>query len=239
MPGIEARPRLPFPINPLAARPRVAAREAAETAALLWGIRGRAEPLSGERDANFLIEDDEGERFVLKVGAAAESVVRFALQDELVRHARKRDPGLLLPAALPTPAGDQAVTRRFGPDECPVRLFPYFDGVPLSTFRRRPAALLASVGRLVGRLQRALAGFDHPGLEVQEIPWAPGQASNVIEAASQVLGEGETGRLYRRVAAWVGAELSALMTLPSAALQNDANDDNSDNDNTLTNGSSQ
>lgn len=217
---------LPFRIDPLATRPRVNSREAAEAARELWGIEAAAKRLPGERDCNFLLRDTRGHRFVLKISSASELPERLALQHGLIGHARERDPRLRLPEAVPLDTADYVVTRRFGPREYPVRLFRYREGVPLSTFRRRPPALLDSVGRLVGRIQRALDGFDHPGLDHHEIPWAPPRAASVIAAASEPLGEGENAALYRRVADSVSDDLPRLSALPAAALHNDANDDN-------------
>ena len=218
--------RLPFPINPLAARPQVSAGEAAAVARQLWGVESRATPLPGERDRNFLLRDEQGRKFVLKISGGAEDPCRLDLQHRLIQHARERDPTLRLPEILSVRSGAALAVHRFGDAEHPVRLFRYAEGVPLSTFRRRPPALLESIGRLLGRLQSALAGFDHPGLDVQEIPWAPAHAASVIAAASEILGQDDAGRLYRRIADSVLEDLPRLLSLPAAALHNDANDDN-------------
>ena len=118
------------------------------------------------------------------------------------------------------------MSRRFGGAEHRVRLFRYLEGVPLSRIRRRPPALLDAVGALAGRLQRALAGFSHPGLEEQAIPWAPRHAATVIEAAAAVVPDPGRRALYEKTAAWVLPELPGLLALPAVAIHNDANDDN-------------
>ena len=217
---------LPFPIDPLRHRPRVAAPEAAAAAEELWGLKVRATPLPGERDANFLLEDDSGARFVLKVSSASERPERLGLQHALMAHARERDPALRLPEAVPTTTGAAPGWRDFGGRGHRLRLFRYLEGVPLSTFRRRPHALLASVGGLVGRVQRALDGFDDPELDVQELPWAPAHAPVLIAAASEVLREENGYRSYRNVADAIRDALPDLLALPAGALHNDANDDN-------------
>ena len=217
---------LPFPIDPLRHRPRVAVREAAAAADALWGLKVRATPLPGERDANFLLEDDAGARFVLKVSSASERPERLGLQHGLIARARERDPALRLPEAVPTTAGALPGWRDFGGRGHRVRLFRYLEGLPLSAFRRRPHALLESVGGLVGRVQRALDGFDDPELDVQEIPWAPAHAPAVIGAASEILREEDNSGLYRNVVDSIRDALPDLLALPAGALHNDANDDN-------------
>ena len=217
---------LPFPIDPLRHRPRVAVREAAAAADALWGLKVRATPLPGERDANFLLEDDSSERFVLKISSASERPERLGLQHALIARARERDPALRLPEAVPTTAGALPGWRDFGGRGHRVRLFRYLEGLPLSAFRCRPHALLESVGGLVGRVQRALDGFDDPELDVQEIPWAPAHAPAVIAAASGILREEDNSGIYRNVADSIRDALPDLLALPAGALHNDANDDN-------------
>ena len=225
MTGIATAAPLPFPLNPLAGRPRVDAAEAADIVRRRWGMGVAVEPLPGERDRNFLVTGPDGARFVLKISSRSEPAERVELQEELIRCVRERDPTLRLPEAVPLADGRTGLSQPCGADACAVRLFRYTQGVPLSGFRRRPPALLESVGRLAGRLQRALDGFDHPGLDRQEIPWAPRHAPGVIAAADTVLPGGRK-RLYRRVADSVEADLQRLLALPAVALHNDANDDN-------------
>ena len=217
---------LPFSIDPLRHRPRIAAREAAAITGELWGLKAHATSLPGERDANFLLEGDSGERFVLKVSGASERPERLGLQHALIAQARERDPALRLPEAVPTATGELRAMRDFGGRGHRVRLFRYLEGLPLSAFRRRPRPLLESVGGLVGRVQRALDGFDHPELDVQEIPWAPAHAPAVIAAASEILAEEDGFGTYRAVADAVREHLPDLLALPAGALHNDANDDN-------------
>lgn len=217
---------LPFPIDPLRHRPQVGVHEAAAAASELWGLTARANPLPGERDANFLLEDDSGERFVLKISSASERPERLGLQHGLIARVRERDPALRLPEAVPTTTGALPGWRDFGGREHQVRLFRYLEGLPLSAFRRRPRALLESVGGLAGRVQRALDGFDDPELDVHEIPWAPAHAPAVIAAALGVLREEDTFATYQRVADAVRDDLTDLLALPSGALHNDLNDDN-------------
>lgn len=227
---------LPVFPDPVSGRPEVSREEAAALAAEHWGISGEAAPLAGERDRNFLLrgEADGERRFVLKVSPAGEPAARLDMLRAVVEHTRKADAGLRIPEALPTLAGENGAEFRVAGRKHRARLLTYLDGTPLSRIRRRPPALLAAAGGLLGRLQNALADFDHPGLEEQEIPWAPRNAEAVIEAGVAALSEtaddsAEAGRradLYERTLREVRPSLPALLSLPSGALHNDANDDN-------------
>lgn len=218
---------LPF-ADPVAGRPAVSPAEAEVLARQHWGIAGRASPLAGERDRNFVLEEAGGRRFVLKVSTAGETAERLDMHHALVQQVTARAPEIRLPQGIPTVAGEPRTTAEFGGEPHHVRLFPYLEGRTLSRTRARPRALLRAVGALLGRLQRTLADFDHPGLDRQEIPWAPRNAEAVIRAAAAVFREsgGERADLYLRVADRLLPRLPDLLALPSGALHNDANDDN-------------
>ena len=217
---------LPFPIDPLTTRPDIGAAEAAGVGRDGFRIEADASPLPGERDRNFLLRKSGGKRFVLKISNASERDARLELQRRLVLHARARDPALRLPEVVPAANGADRILRSFGGREHRVRLFRYLEGTPLSEFRRRPPALLDAIGRLAGRLRRALRGFEHPALDLQEIPWAPRHAGAVIGAAAAIVPEPDRRRVYRTVAAEVLPDLPRLLALPAAAIHNDLNDDN-------------
>lgn len=214
--------------DPLAGRPVVSTGEAEALAEEHWGVAGTAAPLAGERDRNFLIEDARKQRFVLKVSTAGEEPERLDMHHALVQHVAARAPGIRLPTATPTLGGAARVSVRFDGAAHLVRLFPYLEGRPLSGVPNRPKTLLDAAGRLLGRLQRALADFDHPGLDRQDLPWAPRSAPTVIEAAAAVFREDRDERadLYLRVVDRLLPRLAELLALPAGALHNDANDDN-------------
>ena len=137
---------LPFPIDPLRYRPRVAPSEAAGAAGELWGLQARATPLSGERDANFLLEDRSGDRFVLKVSSASERPERLGLQHDLITRTRERDPALRLPEAVPTRIRCVAGTTRFRRTRAPGSPVPLPRG-PAALRLPAASALLAGIGR--------------------------------------------------------------------------------------------
>lgn len=224
-----------FP-DPVSGRPEVSPEEAAALAAEHWGIAGEAEPLAGERDRNFLVRDsaEGGRRLVLKISTAGETAARLDMQRAAVAQVRRADAALRIPEAVPTLGGQPEAAARIAGRGHRMRLLTYLDGTPLSRIPRRPPVLLAAVGGLLGRLQNALGDFDHPGLDEQEIPWAPRNAEAVIETGAAALSEaagasaeaGERADLYRRLFRRVRGRLPALLSLPSGALHNDANDDN-------------
>ena len=77
--------------------------------------------------------------------------------------------------------------------------------------------MLASLGRTVARVDRALAGFEHPAL--------PGRLSWNMLAAGDLLADatGDAAAVLERFAAEI---LPRLRALPAQAIHNDANEHN-------------
>jgi len=136
--------------------------EAAEIARTVFGVSGEVRRLSGERDANFLID---GERpvvlkFVNDVEPDAEALMQVAALEHLAAATDPRVP-------VPVPDLDgrllSHLTARSG---APVRArcYTYLPGrsavsLPIDDRSRR------AVGRTAGRLTRALSGFSHPAAD--------------------------------------------------------------------------
>ena len=154
----------PPPSASLIYHPRPGFTEAAARVLLAshFGIDGVLTPLDSERDQNFHVRAPHGE-FTLKIVNAAEPASAMAFQTTLLRHAAAVDPALPLPRVVPLVDG-----REFGDVEGPtgerhpVRLVTYLPGTPLALVAQTPETL-RGLGRVLGRLDRALASFGHPG----------------------------------------------------------------------------
>ncbi len=133
---------------------------AGESAALLaehWGLSGRLDPLTSERDLNWRVTTDTG-RFVLKFANRLEDPQITRFQNLALRHVAARDPGLSVPRVVPTRAGATDVPL---PDGSLMRLLTYVEGRPMH-LAPPSAALRHGVGVMAARLTRALEGFSHP-----------------------------------------------------------------------------
>ncbi|MEW2121842.1 hypothetical protein AB0945_43380 [Streptomyces sp. NPDC005474] len=68
-----------------------------------WGITGRLTDLGSTQDQVMLVEDDsDGRRYVLKAMLAEGSAEAVHAEHLAVHHFRSRDPGLVVPEAVPT-----------------------------------------------------------------------------------------------------------------------------------------
>jgi Ser/Thr protein kinase RdoA (MazF antagonist) len=128
----------------------------------VFGVAGRAERLSGERDQNFRLQADDGAAFLLKISNSAEAAAVTDLQTRALLHMAAADPTLPTPRIRPTREGAAEHAWRT-PDgrTCVVRLFSFLKGAPLHQAPTSPA-LLSAVGQALARVDLALDGFAHP-----------------------------------------------------------------------------
>lgn len=127
-----------------------------------FGIRGRAERLTGERDENFWIRTEVGSGYVLKVANAAEPPEVTDLQIAALQHVERIDPSL--PCARVRPCKDGRTQARFVDENSAARtvvLYSFLPGKPLLHAHRSPPQR-AACGRLLARLGHALRDFEHP-----------------------------------------------------------------------------
>ncbi len=211
-------------MEPLAHAPAFSPRQAERLAADLFAVRGCASPLASERDQNFLLQLDDGQRRVLKVANALESRELLQAQNEAM--ARVADSASLCPRALPGRDGESIAETRVNGSRHWVRLVTYIPGAPLGSLRRQPDGLLADLGRAVGVMGRALAGFDHPALH-REFHWDLAAAPALIEASLNRVGDPGLRRRVGEIAdAWENCAAARTATLRRRVIHNDINDHN-------------
>ncbi len=156
---------------------------AEEIARELYGLEAAATELHGERDLNFRLDSGSG-RFVLKLHHPDADPGALSLEDAVLE--RLRDvPGVPHLVGSGTAGG-----RR-------VRLLSWLDGEPWAD----APGDMASLGALVARVDRALAGFTHPAMK-RPLRW------NLLEAGA------------------LGVEIPDLAGLPHQVIHNDANEHN-------------
>ncbi|MGO4840685.1 phosphotransferase, partial [Rhizobiaceae sp. 2RAB30] len=127
-----------------------------------FGLSGAASPLDSERDQNFRLAVGD-EAWILKIVNASEPAVESAFQTALLDHLARTAPDLAVPRLRKTLGGAVLgeVAGSAG-ERHAVRLVSWLQGRPLAETTRGPA-LFESLGAMLGRLDRALQGFIHPG----------------------------------------------------------------------------
>ena len=187
-----------------------------------YGLEAQFSPLSGERDANFLVTPREGPRAMLKISHPLESPLVADFQTQALRHLAHSDPSLPVQRLLPTRDGADAVLLPCAGGQTRVmRLFSYLEGLPMPQ-APRSAAQRASVAQALARLDRALSGLQHPASRLA-LPWdiqyahrARGLLRHVPDPARRALAE-------RALDAFESQALPRLAGLRRQAIHNDFN----------------
>ena len=204
-------------------KPAFTMQEARRLLARDYGMEGTLKELVSERDQNFLVELDTG-KYVLKIANAVEDREFLALQNAVMKHVARVDPGLGLQRVISSSAREDIVTWEQGGSCHAVRLLTYLPGDLYSAAGSSPQ-LLESLGDFMGRLSLALRGFGHPAAFRPGFLWNLDEAIAAKAWLADILPERRdlVARIFARYEARV---LPRLHQLRSAVLHQDANDNN-------------
>jgi 4-aminobutyrate aminotransferase-like enzyme/Ser/Thr protein kinase RdoA (MazF antagonist) len=202
------------------------ATDAVHLARRLYGLEAEAQPLPGEFDDNFRVSCPDGRVFVLKAMHPAREGGLVELQCAALRHFAERGPHLPLPRVVPTLRGD-LMTAVPGPDGTPrfVWMLTWLSGKPLAKARPRSPGLLAGLGRFLGEMDAALAGFEHPEAH-RDFKWDLSRASWIRGALGHVKDAARRALVERTLARYESAVVPALPRLRRGVIHGDANDHN-------------
>ena len=152
VPGVE-----PLTTDP----PALDARRAAAIATEHFGKRGTAAELGGERDRNFRIDTEEGDRYVLKVYNRTDDEGTIDFRTQAIRHVHDTDFDLPVMEIVPTVDGEPWASVTVDDETHLVQLFTFVTGRSAS-FEALDDDALSAYGASVARMGRALRGFFHP-----------------------------------------------------------------------------
>lgn len=144
------------------AAPSLSMTEAAALAERLYGIRGTATPLGGERDQNCTIETADGKRYVLKISNLSEPVSVVDFQIAALEHVAHTAPGLPVPRVVRTLEGKTRGQTTLAGGPAFVRMLTYLDGMQIRE-TPRTAGQRRAMGATLAGLDLALRDFSHPG----------------------------------------------------------------------------
>ena len=191
-----------------------------------YGVDAVPSPLPSERDQNFLMIADGGDRYVLKISNAGERPDVLDLQNAALLHLAGAAPEVGLPRVRFSASGQGVVTVPDAQGRAhQARLLTWVPGRVLAGVRPHTPDLLRSLGRLLGTVDSALATFAHPSAE-RDLKWDPRRAGWTREYFTFIEDPGRRG-LVERLFAWSQDELSRLAPgLRQGVIYNDANDYN-------------
>ena len=172
--------------------PDFSREQAGRLASEHFGLAGELSRLDSERDQNFRLVSDAGE-WTLKIVNASEPAVESEFQAALLEHLGAVAPQLALPRLRKAASGAAlaTVTTAAGARHA-LRMVSWLPGRPLAE-SERTSEVLHSLGRMLGRMDRALQGFIHPGAlrmldwDVRRAGQSRARLHHVADAADRAL----------------------------------------------------
>ena len=195
--------------------PTFSIEDATQLMQKLYNLHGIAKALPSERDQNFLLQTEDGERYVLKIANATEERALLEAQNQVLAHLAKSIS--FCPRVVPTGSGDEiAMVRASSGAQHFVRLVTYLDGVPLGDVKHHSDGLLYDLGYKIGKLTKALTGFDHPALH-RDFHWDLAKGPGTVRKNGKRIRDAALRDAVLRLASAFD-ELTALFGLASMRL---------------------
>ncbi len=191
----------------------------------LYGIRASATPLPSERDQNFLLATESGEKFVFKIANALEDRALLEAQNQVMTRLATRL--CFCPRIVPTPSGEpmSRIESPMGATNF-VRLVTYLPGVPLADVNQHSPELLRSLGQRLGQLDRELAQFEHPAIH-RDFHWDLANGLRVIREHGTLIADTRLRELVYQCARDFERDVCPFLPkLRRSVIHNDANDYN-------------
>ena len=149
---------------------KITVRQAEDITEELYGIRGKATALPGERDFNFRISA-EGKRYLLKVSRPDARQDFLEFQQQLLQQVAASGTNVRSPVPFPDLRGNPISETRDEKGQIrKVRLLSWIEGRLWSEVNPVSNRMLSSLGEEAARLTLALQGFEHP-LAEREFEW--------------------------------------------------------------------
>ncbi|MFQ5570657.1 MAG: aminotransferase class III-fold pyridoxal phosphate-dependent enzyme [Rhodothermales bacterium] len=209
-------------------RPRFSEHEARGLAQDVFGIRAVSmRSLPSDRDQNFHVTSEEDREFVLKIASAAERKEVLDVQNQAMARIAAHSRTVMCPRVCATVSGEKiAPVEGAGGAIHLARMLTYLPGVPLALVRPHTPALIRSLGRLLGTLDRVLEGFDHPAVH-RTFEWDLKHVRDVVNRRKSHVALPERRALVERFLDRFEAEVvPVLPELRTSVIHNDANNYN-------------
>lgn len=205
--------------------PAVTATQAEAIAAGHFALPASAAALGSQQDANFLLRRPSGEPVgVLKIANPAFSRIELEAQDAAAAFIAEAED--IRTARNVADSSDVQVSRIADVDGLLARVITYLPGGTLSGDGYLRPAQVAALGDLAGRACRALAGFDHPGVD-RVLQWDLRHATRTVEVLAGHIADGHRRQTVESAAAAAWQAVSPYAAdLPVQVIHGDITGDN-------------
>ena len=148
--------------------PDLPVKAVAQAVEAQFDLAGEYAPLVSERDQNFLLGVAGGDRFVVKVTSALEDPIATDFQIGALLHL-ERTGVLNVPRVIHTTSGESSGEIERDGASHRLRVVSWVSGTPLESCELE-VQCVADFGTALADLDRALAGYSHPG-ETPKLLW--------------------------------------------------------------------
>ncbi|AQT79859.1 4-aminobutyrate aminotransferase [Mycolicibacterium litorale] len=208
--------------------PAITAAQARDIAKRHFGVDADALPLGSQQDANFLLRGSGGGPIgVLKIANPVFSRTELEAQDAAAAHICQSESGVRTATNVRLPGTpDIAEVRGDNGAVLYARIISYLSGGTMTGDQYLSPTRAAALGTLAGRTARALAGFEHPGVD-RILQWDLRYAQRTVEVLAPHVSDMPRRDAVEAAAnaAWrVVADLAE--DLPIQVIHGDITDDN-------------
>jgi len=189
-----------------------------------YEIAGTCRLLPGEYDLNVRVDAVAGS-WLLKIMRPGCDPAFVDMQCRALERLAERAPELPLQRVVPARDGALTTVLADADGERLVWLLTFLPGRAMASVRPHPPALLEGIGEALGRLDAALAGFEHPALD-RELKWNLCQAAWILPHLKLIHDPRQRDWLARIMDRFTDRVAPRLGCLRRGAIYGDANDYN-------------
>ena len=191
-----------------------------------YSLEGDLDRLPGDCDLNYKLSTKEGETYVCKLTHGSCDRELLSAQNEAMELLNQSDLAAI-PHVLASKQGESLVPLNDGAGQAYVgRVLTFVPGIVLAKCAPYSAELLRNLGRTVGRLNQALAGYDHSAFHFK-FNWDLAHAMEPVDRYRDLIADpqlrDEIDQVYQNFNDIV---VPRFGTLKKSVIHNDANDYN-------------
>jgi len=206
--------------------PNISKKEARTIVRDAYGLDLSATMLTSERDQNYLLKEKGGPKFVLKISHAAESIDVLEMQHAALAHIFLNDSEMQLPHPVNTLDGELIFRHKASSNENHyIRMVKYVPGESMKDLEKQTNGLINDLGSLLGRLDFALHGFEHPAAR-RSFPWDVAQTQFLITSQDNIRSKEDQLIIQHFLQEYEKYIVPISHDLSRAVIHNDGNDHN-------------
>lgn len=163
---------------------------------------------------------------MLKIAHAGEQWETLDLQNKTLAYLARQVPELAIPRVMVTRAGQAIATIKGNGDATHLaRLLSYLPGKALALTKPHTHALLSSLGKMLGTLDKTLLDFTHPAAQ-RDLKWDIPRADWIRGYLQYITFSHKRALVEQLLTRFESQALPVLPTLRKSVIHNDANDYN-------------